>query len=143
MTKEIEDSKFKKLTDIQLLALCIWGEARGESYVGKVAVGSVILNRVDKGGWFGKSLKGVILKPYQFSCFLKNDPNYPILLKIAQNFDGYTNKTLDECETIAIDLYHDGKRNTEATHYKTLDCRASWENKLKLVATIGNHNFYI
>ena len=33
--------------DVMVLAKMIHGEARGESYVGKVAVGAVILNRVN------------------------------------------------------------------------------------------------
>ena len=33
-------------SDLYLLSCCIYGEARGESYTGKVAVGAVILNRV-------------------------------------------------------------------------------------------------
>ena len=33
-------------SDLYLLAKCIYAEARGESYVGQVAVGAVILNRV-------------------------------------------------------------------------------------------------
>ncbi|MCI5797089.1 MAG: peptidoglycan-binding protein, partial [Firmicutes bacterium] len=33
--------------DLYLIAKCIYAEARGEPYVGKVAVGAVILNRVE------------------------------------------------------------------------------------------------
>lgn len=51
--------------NIYLLAQCISGEARGESYKGQVAVGAVILNRV-KSSKFPNTIAGVI---YQRGAF--------------------------------------------------------------------------
>lgn len=51
----------------QLLARAINGEARGEPYVGQVAVGAVILNRV-KHPSFPKSIAGVIYQPGAFTA---------------------------------------------------------------------------
>ncbi len=137
---------FQKLTDAQLLALCIYGEARGESYEGRRAVGSVILNRKDKGGWYGKTVKAVILKPYQFSCFLEADKNFKRLLQIAYDFrSAYDNDiALRGCFDVAAALVDgDVKRNTKATHYKTVDCKAKWADKMQLVNEIGAHQFYM
>lgn len=39
------------------------------------AVANVIMNRVNRGGWYGASIKDVVLKPYQFSCWNATDPN--------------------------------------------------------------------
>ena len=50
-----------------LLARIISAEARGESYVGQVAVGAVILNRVEHPS-FPNSLSGVIYQRGAFSC---------------------------------------------------------------------------
>ena len=141
---------FKSLDDDKLLALAIYGEARGESYGGKVGVASVILNRLKKGGWFGKTLKDVILKPYQFSCFNDNDPNRIKLLAIALAWDMFYKKdlVLRECYDLAKkmldpDNFTVFKDNVlGATHYKTKDCKATWADKMKLVAVIGNHEFY-
>src|SRR6056297_1831043 len=47
--------------DIILLARIINGEARGEDFKGKVAVGSVILNRI-KSNQFPDTIRGVILQ---------------------------------------------------------------------------------
>ncbi len=49
--------RFQDLTDAQLLAVCLYGEARGETDCGKIAVASVIKERVKKGGlvWHGVS----------------------------------------------------------------------------------------
>ena len=49
--------------DIALLARLIYGEARGESYVGQVAVGAVVLNRI-KSPSFPNTMSGVIYQKY-------------------------------------------------------------------------------
>lgn len=64
-----------------LLAMCIFGEARGECDEGKVAVGCVVRNRVNCQGAYGIGFTGVILKPWQFSSFNANDPNRHKLLE--------------------------------------------------------------
>jgi spore germination cell wall hydrolase CwlJ-like protein len=66
---------YNQLSDDDLFALCIWREARGSSFLAKVCVGWVILNRVARGGWWGDTVRFVILKPWQFSSFNESDPN--------------------------------------------------------------------
>ncbi|TCL76308.1 LysM domain-containing protein [Hydrogenispora ethanolica] len=51
--------------DVNLLAHAIHGEAGAEPYVGKVAVGGVILNRIQSSK-FPKTLAGVIYQPHAF-----------------------------------------------------------------------------
>lgn len=60
-------------SDRTLLAKVISAEARGESYTGQVAVGAVILNRVEHSS-FPDSIAGVIYQPGAFSCV--NDSNW-------------------------------------------------------------------
>jgi N-acetylmuramoyl-L-alanine amidase len=137
--------RFRELTDAQLLAVCLYGEARGESREGKIAVASVIKERVKKGGWFGMGYHGVILKPYQFSCFLTSDPNFPKLYDIAGDFCRYLDKskTLRRCYEIARGIIEGSIQQTlRATHYKTNNCKAAWADKMKKIATIDNHSFY-
>ncbi|MBS3811859.1 MAG: cell wall hydrolase [Halanaerobiales bacterium] len=55
--------------DILLLARVIHGEARGESFTGKVAVGAVILNRMND-NLFPDNIREVILQEGQFSSLL-------------------------------------------------------------------------
>lgn len=51
--------------DLNLLARLVYGEARGESYTGQVAVASVVLNRLKNSG-FPNTIAGVI---YQSGAF--------------------------------------------------------------------------
>ncbi|ADD03430.1 spore cortex-lytic enzyme [Thermoanaerobacter italicus Ab9] len=53
--------------DVYLLAMLINGEARGEPYIGKVAVGAVVMNRV-RDPRFPKTIAGVIFQPGAFSA---------------------------------------------------------------------------
>ncbi|MDN5346511.1 MAG: N-acetylmuramoyl-L-alanine amidase [Clostridia bacterium] len=54
-------------SDLDLLAHLVYGEARGEPYVGQVAVAAVALNRV-RSPFFPKTVAGVIFEPYAFTC---------------------------------------------------------------------------
>ncbi|SFK01068.1 N-acetylmuramoyl-L-alanine amidase [Halobacillus dabanensis] len=53
--------------DIQLMANAVYGEARGEPYVGQVAVAAVILNRIQSAS-FPNTASGVIFEPRAFTA---------------------------------------------------------------------------
>jgi N-acetylmuramoyl-L-alanine amidase len=53
--------------EIEMLAKLVHGEARGESFEGKVAVVSVVLNRVDS-STFPDTVRGVIFEPRAFTA---------------------------------------------------------------------------
>ncbi|WP_228485719.1 spore cortex-lytic enzyme [Thermaerobacillus caldiproteolyticus] len=53
--------------DIQLMANAVYGEARGEPYIGQVAVAAVILNRLDHPS-FPHTVAGVIFQPGAFTA---------------------------------------------------------------------------
>jgi N-acetylmuramoyl-L-alanine amidase len=53
--------------DVQWLARVVHGEARGEPYVGQVAVAAVVLNRLTS-GQFPKTIKGVIFQSAAFTA---------------------------------------------------------------------------
>ena len=118
--------------DVNLLAKTLWGEARGCSKDEKVAVGWVVLNRVnDKKQRFGKGIEGVILKPWQFSCFNKNDLNRPKL----ENPEKHDEKSWKECLEVAKSLLSGELKDPTngATHYiaKTMKNKPAWFSKLK------------
>jgi len=134
---------FKEWPDILLYSALIWGEARGEPKKGKIAVAWVVRNRWIKGGWFGKTLKEVILKPYQFSCFLKGDPNRKKLLNplLYDSFDIWA-----ECYDIAekVNLGELEDPTNGATHYHSRYMRRypRWIKNMIKTCEIGNHIFY-
>jgi len=55
--------------DINLMAQIVFAESKGEPYDGKVAVASVILNRVLSHG-FPNTIREVIFQPNAFSCIV-------------------------------------------------------------------------
>jgi N-acetylmuramoyl-L-alanine amidase len=136
---------FGLLSSDNLMALTIYAEARGEPREGKIAVGSVILERVDHRDWDGKTIKEVCLWPYQFSCYLPNDPNRKMLKSIADNWDKeLTNAILQDCLYIAQDLISGAiERYPKALDYfNPKICHPDWANKMKFIMSIGNHDFY-
>lgn len=63
--------------EVDLLAKVISAEARGEPYAGQVAVGAVILNRVEHPSFPG-SVAGVVYQPGAFSCMDDGQINQPV-----------------------------------------------------------------
>lgn len=70
-----EDSKSSG--DLDLLARLISAEARGEPYTGQVAVGAVVLNRVEHPS-FPNSISGVIYQSGAFTCLTDGQWNKPV-----------------------------------------------------------------
>lgn len=62
-------------SDVYLLAKVIAAEARGESYTGQVAVGAVVLNRVDSSS-FPDTVSGVVYQSGAFSAV--TDSNWSV-----------------------------------------------------------------
>ncbi len=63
----ISSSNQNNSSDYQLLARLISAEARGEPYMGQVAVGAVVLNRIEHPS-FPDTMSGVIYQKGAFSC---------------------------------------------------------------------------
>ena len=139
---------FGHLDDAKLLGLLMFGEARGETDQGRIAVGSVVMERVDHRDWDGKTIKEICLMPYQFSCFLPNDPNFPKLKKIAEDWGNNVSPMLNNCHYLAKGLLSGViprdifVTKNHCTQYKTIDCKVAWAEKMRKVATINRHEFY-
>ncbi len=121
------------------LAKTIWGEARGEGNKGMQAVGNVILNRVSRGGWYGASVKDVVLKPYQFSCWNENDINRSKIENLSFN-----DLQKSGAYEIAQKLINGklGDITNGATHYHAKNIVPYWASSMSKTAEIGNHIFY-
>ncbi len=64
-------------SDVNLLARIISAEARGEPYIGQVAVGAVVLNRI-KHPSFPNSMAGVIYQPGAFTAVTDGQFKKPV-----------------------------------------------------------------
>jgi len=150
-------SPFDHLPDDQLLGLCIDREARGEPTAGRIAVGSVVLNRVKFGQehkkWgslYGDSIKSVILAKGQFSWTIPNplDPNYLGAIEIAQDFPRAIRSPeygewLLACYDIAMMMIEGAIRpNTSALYYHEQSIKPAWAKGKRPMAVIGRHFFY-
>ena len=78
-----------------LLAMLVWGEARGESKEGRAGVAWVAKNRSVRRT---RPIRSIILQPWQFSAFNANDPNRDKMLDPVA-FGGQ--ETWYECLAIA------------------------------------------
>ena len=122
------------------MAKTIWGEARGEGAIGMQAVANVIMNRVDRGGWYGASIKDVVLKPYQFSCWNDTDPNRAKLDKLTVA-DLQSSGALQIAQQVINGQLPDITGG--ATEYHNKNILPDWDySKLKQTVQIGNHIFY-
>ena len=127
-----------------LYAGVIFGEARGESYEGKVAVAWVIRNRKERGGWFGKDYIEVMTKEYQFSSLLLDNVNSK---KIKDPLSHEPFSVWAECYQLA-DKVSKGKipdPTNGATHFfddSIADNPPSWILGLKFKVKIGHILFY-
>ena len=136
------------LSDMEVLALTIFGESRGESIEGQIAVGCVVRNRTIAGGYY----KDTCLEPKQFSCWNVDDPNYEMLIGEGQKLfvgDTTDNAILNQCMWISEGIMnHELVDNTNgAKHYLTHQLynsgKVDWTHGMKISAVIGNHVFLV
>ncbi|MBR5192740.1 MAG: spore cortex-lytic enzyme [Clostridia bacterium] len=114
--------------DIMLLARLIYGEARGESYVGQVAVGAVVMNRI-KSSSFPNTMSGVIYQKYAFTAVS----------------DGQINLTPNAtAKKAAQDAINGWDPSYGAIYYYNPKvATSSWIFTRKTTVTIGNHVFAV
>lgn len=105
-----------------LLAAIIQCEAEGEPYNGKIAVGNVVLNRVQSSR-FPNTITGVIYQNKQFSPVASG--------RLAYRLEAGVN---DECIRAATEVLN-GKHITDALFFRTNNGSVSG-------TIIGNHVFY-
>ena len=124
--------------DLDVAARTIYGEARGEAFAGKLAVAWVIINRAERGGWWGDTIESVCKRKGQFSCWRFSDPNHEKMLKLQPDSAAY-----QEClYAVSNTIVGDDDPTDGATHYHAKSVNPSWNVKYKSRKIIGNHIFY-
>ena len=113
-------------SDLNLLARLIYGEARGESYTGQVAVGAVVLNRV-KSSSFPNTISGVIYQSGAFDAVS----------------DGQINLTPNStAKKAAQDALNGWDPSYGAIYYfNPATATNKWIWSRPVTVTIGNHRF--
>ncbi len=112
--------------DTALLARLISAEARGEPYVGQVAVGAVVLNRVEHPSFPG-TLSGVIYQSGAFSCLQDGQWDQPVA---------------DSAYQAARDALNGWDPTGGAIYYfNPATATSSWIWSRPLLITIGKHRF--
>lgn len=113
-------------SDYQLLARLISAEARGEPYLGQVAVGAVVLNRVEHPS-FPNSITGVIYQKNAFTCINDGQFNKPVA---------------DSAYSAARDALNGLDPSSGAIYYFNPSTATSkWIWSRPLIKTIGKHRF--
>jgi spore germination cell wall hydrolase CwlJ-like protein len=123
--------------DMEVFAKTIFGEARGETHEGQVAVACCILNRFNSGKWFaGKTIAQTCQKPWQFSCWNKNDPNAQKIANLS--YPTYSKYFPVIEEALQADI------TNGATHYyaPAIVKEPEWAKGKKPCFECGHHKFY-
>lgn len=112
--------------NLDLLARCVYAEARGEPYTGQVAIAAVVLNRVESPS-FPNTISGVIYQKGAFTCVS----------------DGQINLTPNQT---AYNAARDALNGWDPTngclyYYNPATATSKWIWSLKVQLTIGRHSF--
>ncbi len=114
--------------DYNLLARLISAEARGESYMGQVAVGAVVLNRVEHPS-FPDTISGIIYQKGAFSCL--NDGQF--YQPVADSAYRAARDALNGVDPSGGAIYY----------YNPKTATNTWIRSRKIITTIGKHVFCI
>lgn len=113
-------------SNVNLLARIISAEARGESYTGQVAVGAVILNRIEHPS-FPDTLSGVIYQNGAFTAIVDGQFNEPIA---------------SSAYNAARDALNGWDPSGGAIYYYNPDKTSNqWIRSRPVIKRIGNHLF--
>lgn len=126
VTVSVSSQGVSQNDNVELLARIISGEARGEPYIGQVAVGAVILNRVQDPR-FPKSIAGVIYQPGAFTAVSDGQINLP---------------PVDSARRAAIDALNGWDPTYGSVYYfNPSTATSAWIWTRNQILTIGKHIF--
>ena len=111
---------------VELLARVISAEARGEPYSGQVAVGAVILNRVEHPS-FPNTVAGVVYQPGAFTCMVDGQIDQPV----ADSAYRAARDTLNGADPSGGAIYY----------FNPSTATSAWIWSRPLIKVIGSHRF--
>ena len=119
-------SSTSQSASLDLLARVISAEARGEPYSGQVAVGAVILNRVEHPS-FPNTIAGVVYQPGAFTCMVDGQFNEPV----AESAVRAAREALNGVDPSGGAIYY----------FNPNTATSAWIWSRPLIKVIGNHRF--
>lgn len=122
----ISSSNQNNSSDYQLLARLISAEARGEPYMGQVAVGAVVLNRIEHPS-FPDTMSGVIYQKGAFSCL--NDGQF--YEPISESAYRAAKDAINGLDPSGGAIYY----------YNPKIATSKWIFSRPVITTIGDHRF--
>lgn len=136
-----------KADELDIFARTIYGEARGEyeNFEGGIsaliAVGNVIMNRLKAQSWYGGTIQEICLKPWQFSCWNKGDPNRALLIE-SQIRDPVFTVCYRVATKVALEEWPDLTKGSDHYHAVTLPVFPAWARERKPKVRVARHIFY-
>ena len=126
-------------TDLAFLALVCWREARGEPFLGKVAVVHSILNRVKRPCWWGDTVLNVVGKREQYSAL--THPGDANLIKWPRSEDPSWQECLKAAELVLAGAIPNPVPGADS--YWDISIPAPyWATPENFVASIGKLRFH-
>lgn len=113
-------------SEVDLLARIISAESRGEPYEGQVAVGAVIMNRIDHPS-FPNTLSDVIYQPGAFSCLYDGGVDAPV----ADSAYKAAREAINGSDPSGGAIYY----------YNPVTATSQWIFSRPIITVIGCHRF--
>ena len=128
------------VSDVDILARTVYGEARGEDDEGRRAVAHAMINRwLASDGQFKRddTLATACLRHVQFSCWNTGDPNLAKLLAV-----GINDFVFRQCFVAALTAIDEPDFTEGARHYHTKSVRPRWSRGHTPSYRHGVHIFF-
>lgn len=133
-------------SDLDLMAITLWGEARSQEDDEIRAIANVMVNRAERSR--DGTLRSILLQPYQFSVWNKGDANYERVWNLRKNGCEINPRCL-ELRQIALDVLLErfyGVPNCDETRgaffYHHGQVKPRWAKAHLFAGQIGHAKFY-
>jgi N-acetylmuramoyl-L-alanine amidase len=110
------------------LTLNTYHEARSDDQFSQIAVAHVVLNRAKNKN---KTIKQVVLSPYQFSW-----------THLQSSYVPHDSVAFMQCLQSVLIAYQGYDFTKGATHYHKTTINPYWAKHYQYVTTVGSHHFY-
>lgn len=136
------------MDEIDILARTIYGEARGEyarrdgGIASLIAVGNVVMNRLKAKTWYGLTLKEICQKPFQFSCWNRQDPNRSLIMSPQIEQEPIFKICREVAQQVGMNHWPDLTQGSDHYYAISLTKPPAWSHKEQPRLKLGQHIFF-